>query len=73
MYLEAGNKVEATQERIFTHHNYKLSIIHFTFSNNLWRVDRHSLHGDVTVYWHYTIHAIFRHWQQFTYAQSLCL
>jgi hypothetical protein len=28
MYLEANNKVEATQERIFTHRNYKFSIIH---------------------------------------------
>jgi hypothetical protein len=29
MYLEANNKVEATQERIFTHRNYKFSLIHF--------------------------------------------
>jgi len=28
MYLEANNKVEATQERIFTHRNYAFSIIH---------------------------------------------
>jgi len=27
MYLEANNKVEATQEHIFTHRNYKFSII----------------------------------------------
>jgi hypothetical protein len=28
MYLKANNKVEATQERILTHRNYKFSIIH---------------------------------------------
>ena len=28
MYLEANNKVQATQEHIFTHRNYKFNIIH---------------------------------------------